>query len=276
MTDDHSWVDEQVRAGTMSATAARQHPWRNVVTRALSGGDDPEVDTVELDAASRAIGPALLGRPVGRRAARGHRAAARRERRRLDGICERLIDAANEAGGPDNITVLVLEVELCHNLAQLLRYRGLIQSLVARELKARYRGSVLGFFWSFVNPLTAAAHLHVRLHVRPAERAIKGIEPYPLFMFCGLLPWTWFSSSLTEASGVADLRRQPDQEGAVPGRDPADRHRAVEHDALLPRRCRSWLVFLIYYQAPLHRDASCCASRSSSLVQLDLHARAAR
>ena len=40
-----------------------------------------------------------------------------------------------------------------HNLAQLFRYRGLIQSLVARELKARYRGSVLGFFWSFVNPL---------------------------------------------------------------------------------------------------------------------------
>ena len=40
-----------------------------------------------------------------------------------------------------------------HNLAQLPRYRGLIQSLVARELKARYRGSVLGFFWSFINPL---------------------------------------------------------------------------------------------------------------------------
>ena len=39
------------------------------------------------------------------------------------------------------------------NLAQLVRYRGLIQSLVIRELKARYRGSVLGFLWSFINPL---------------------------------------------------------------------------------------------------------------------------
>ncbi len=38
ITHDHSWVEEQVRAGTMSPTAARQHPWRNVVTRALSGG----------------------------------------------------------------------------------------------------------------------------------------------------------------------------------------------------------------------------------------------
>ena len=42
---------------------------------------------------------------------------------------------------------------MLENLRQLPRYRGLIQSLVARELKARYRGSVLGFFWSFFNPL---------------------------------------------------------------------------------------------------------------------------
>ena len=39
------------------------------------------------------------------------------------------------------------------HLRQLVRYRGLVQSLVARELRARYRGSVLGFFWSFINPL---------------------------------------------------------------------------------------------------------------------------
>ena len=40
-----------------------------------------------------------------------------------------------------------------HHLRALLNYRGLIQTLVARDLKARYRGSVLGFFWSFFNPL---------------------------------------------------------------------------------------------------------------------------
>src|SRR5262245_60678664 len=42
ITHDHSWVEEQVRAGTLTPSAARQHPWRNVVTRALSGGEDPE------------------------------------------------------------------------------------------------------------------------------------------------------------------------------------------------------------------------------------------
>jgi len=87
-----------------------------------------------------------------------------------------------------------------HNLAQLPRYRGLIQSLVARELKARYRGSVLGFFWSFINPLLLLlVYTFIFAFVMPPP---KGTDPYPLFMFCGLLPWTWFASSLMESSGV--------------------------------------------------------------------------
>src|SRR5437762_12968747 len=86
------------------------------------------------------------------------------------------------------------------HLAQLIRYRGLIQSLVARELKARYRGSVLGFLWSFVNPLLLLlVYWFVFTTVLPNTMA--GVQPYALFMFCGILPWTWFSASLTEASG---------------------------------------------------------------------------
>src|SRR5436853_1937040 len=86
------------------------------------------------------------------------------------------------------------------NLANLFRYRGLIQSLVARELKARYRGSVLGFIWSFVNPLLLLLiYSFVFTTILPNET--KGIQPYALFMFCGILPWTWFASSLTEAAG---------------------------------------------------------------------------
>jgi lipopolysaccharide transport system permease protein len=89
-----------------------------------------------------------------------------------------------------------------HNLAQLIRYRGLIQSLVARELKARYRGSVLGFFWSFINPLLLLlVYSFVFTFVMPASRDPR-IDPYALFMFCGILPWTWFASSLNESAGV--------------------------------------------------------------------------
>jgi ABC-type polysaccharide/polyol phosphate export permease len=89
---------------------------------------------------------------------------------------------------------------MLHNLAQLPRYRGLVQSLVARELKARYRGSVLGFFWSFINPLMLLLiYTFVFTYVMPAA---NGVNHYALFMFCGLLPWTWFSTSLMESSGV--------------------------------------------------------------------------
>jgi lipopolysaccharide transport system permease protein len=86
------------------------------------------------------------------------------------------------------------------NLANLLRYRGLIQSLVARDLKARYRGSVLGFVWSFVNPLLLLL-IYSFVFTKIMPNQTKGIQPYALFMFCGILPWTWFSSSLSEAAG---------------------------------------------------------------------------
>jgi ABC-type polysaccharide/polyol phosphate export permease len=93
-------------------------------------------------------------------------------------------------------------VNAFENLRQLFRYRALIQSLVARELKARYRGSVLGFFWSFINPLlTLLIYTFVFTVVMPGVRP-RELEPYALFMFCGILPWTWFSSSLLEASNV--------------------------------------------------------------------------
>ena len=91
---------------------------------------------------------------------------------------------------------------MLHNLAQLSRYRGLIQSLVARELKARYRGSVLGFFWSFINPLLLLlVYSFIFKFVMTGAHDAR-VEPYALFMFCGILPWTWFASSLSESAGV--------------------------------------------------------------------------
>jgi lipopolysaccharide transport system permease protein len=87
-------------------------------------------------------------------------------------------------------------------LRTLFRYRLLIQSLVGRELKARYRGSVLGFLWSFVNPLLLLlTYWLVFTYMLPGVRT-KSVEPYFLFMFCGILPWTWFNSSILESSGV--------------------------------------------------------------------------
>ncbi len=84
------------------------------------------------------------------------------------------------------------------NLAALPRYRGLIQSLVARELKARYRGSALGMFWSFGNPLLLLLVYSIVFKYFQPPRT--DIQPYALFLCCGLLPWTWFASSLNESA----------------------------------------------------------------------------
>ena len=88
------------------------------------------------------------------------------------------------------------------NLVKLGRYRALIQTLVVRDLKARYRGSVLGFFWSFFNPaLLLFIYTFVFTKVLPSSHPPE-MEPFALFMFCGILPWTWFSSSLLESSNT--------------------------------------------------------------------------
>jgi lipopolysaccharide transport system permease protein len=91
---------------------------------------------------------------------------------------------------------------LLSNLQKLFRYRALVQSLVARDLKARYRGSVLGFLWSFINPLLLLLIYSFVFTVVLRDSRSAAMEPFALFMFCGILPWTWFSSSLIESSNV--------------------------------------------------------------------------
>ena len=111
LTEDHSWVGEQVRAGVLSDADARRHPWRNVVTRALSGGDDPHVEVNEIEVRT---GDRLLI------CSDGLSGVVPLEKLEsivsstpdLDEACHALIAAANDAGGPDNITVAMLKVDV--------------------------------------------------------------------------------------------------------------------------------------------------------------------
>jgi len=83
---------------------------------------------------------------------------------------------------------------------ELLRHRGLLATLVARELKARYRGSLLGFVWSLVQPLLLlAVYSFVFGKVFP-PRAGAGDQPYPLFLITGLFPWIWLSTAVSEGT----------------------------------------------------------------------------
>jgi ABC-type polysaccharide/polyol phosphate export permease len=83
---------------------------------------------------------------------------------------------------------------------ELVRHRGLLATLVARELKGRYRGSVLGFVWSLAQPLLLlAVYSFVFGHVFP-PRSGAGDQPYPLFLITGLFPWIWVSTALSEGT----------------------------------------------------------------------------
>jgi len=96
-------------------------------------------------------------------------------------------------------------IKLLTSLIELYKYRVLIQNLVNRELKARYRGTVLGFFWSFFNPLLLMVIYTIvfGLIIGPRDPNFGG-SPwlYALFLFCGVLPWFWFSSSSLESANV--------------------------------------------------------------------------
>jgi lipopolysaccharide transport system permease protein len=83
-------------------------------------------------------------------------------------------------------------------LSTLYRHRQLIATLTARDLKARYRGSVLGFFWSLANPLLL---LGVYTIVFTKFFPVQVVQPYPLFLFAGILPWTFFSAAILESTG---------------------------------------------------------------------------
>ena len=84
-----------------------------------------------------------------------------------------------------------------HHISDLVRHRALVGALVQRELKGRYRDSVLGFLWTFLNPLLL---LLVYALVFSVYFRVQ-MENYAGFMFTGLLAWIFFSQALMEGVG---------------------------------------------------------------------------
>jgi len=88
---------------------------------------------------------------------------------------------------------------MIERIAELIRYRGLIRSLIVRNLKLRYKSSMLGFAWSLLSPLLMmGAFTFVFTVLMPSGQ----MEKYPLFVLCGLLPWQFFSNSLSYSVGT--------------------------------------------------------------------------
>jgi ABC-type polysaccharide/polyol phosphate export permease len=85
-------------------------------------------------------------------------------------------------------------------LAELAGSRELLANLTLRELRGRYKRSVLGWGWSLLNPLTSIAIywlvFGVFLNVAPPTGEPSGLTSFPLFLMCGLLPWSFFQTAV--------------------------------------------------------------------------------
>jgi ABC-type polysaccharide/polyol phosphate export permease len=81
-------------------------------------------------------------------------------------------------------------------LVEVWRARELVRTLAERELRARYKQAVLGFAWALITPLALMAVF--TLFFNRIARVDTGGAPYPLFAYLGLLPWTFFSTSVSQ------------------------------------------------------------------------------
>lgn len=88
-------------------------------------------------------------------------------------------------------------------IKELYSYRTMIASLVKRDLRGRYKGSVLGFLWTFLNPLfQLIVYTVVFSFILPS-----GIEKYYLYLFVALVPWIFFSTALTGGSSCIIVQK---------------------------------------------------------------------
>ncbi len=111
LTSDHSWVNEQVKLGFLGKDDAKRHPFRNVVTRALGSKEDVVVDLIEHGlrpgdflllcsdglntmVEDQAIATCILDHPND-----------------LDAALKALVDKANQNGGDDNVTVILVKIQ---------------------------------------------------------------------------------------------------------------------------------------------------------------------
>lgn len=81
------------------------------------------------------------------------------------------------------------------------RYRHSLWLLTKRDLSVRYTTNALGYVWSVLDPLLMSL-IYFFVFVLVMHRGATGDHPYIVYLMAGLLPWTWFNSTITDASRV--------------------------------------------------------------------------
>jgi serine/threonine protein phosphatase PrpC len=140
LTEDHTLVQRMVREGRLTEDEAAHHPQRSVLTRALGVEEEVPVDELTLDvhAGDRLL---LCTDGLTTMIDRGRIQKILARERDPQGACDKLIDAANRAGGDDNITVIVLDFVEDGSDSRSTPTRS---SAVSREAPAREEASSSG------------------------------------------------------------------------------------------------------------------------------------
>lgn len=82
-------------------------------------------------------------------------------------------------------------------IKELYQYRTMMGSLIKRDLIGRYKGSVIGFFWTFLNPL-----LQLIVYTIVFTQIMRmGVDDYYLYLFVALVPWLFFSTCISGGAG---------------------------------------------------------------------------
>jgi len=98
-----------------------------------------------------------------------------------------------------NVIVIEAGRQELHYWLDLWRYRELFYVLAWRDLAVRYKQTVIGVLWALIRPLLTMVVFTI-VFGRIAKLPTEGAAPYALMVFAGILPWSFFSSGLSEAS----------------------------------------------------------------------------
>jgi lipopolysaccharide transport system permease protein len=108
-----------------------------------------------------------------------------------------------EVGAPVH-PALAPWVIFCNFLRKIYMQRGLIRSFVIRDLRTRYIGSFMGFFWSVIHPIVLLVSytfvFSIIFGLRPLPDT--GTNSFAVFLFCSILPWLFFQDSVQRSSTV--------------------------------------------------------------------------
>jgi lipopolysaccharide transport system permease protein len=87
---------------------------------------------------------------------------------------------------------------MMQSIREIYNYREMLRNLVKRDLRTRYKGSLLGFLWTFVNPL-----LQLVVFSAVFSTILRmNVDKYPMFLFVALLPWLFFANSTQSGTAL--------------------------------------------------------------------------